>query len=47
MSNYASLVAEDEDDVRKLLVDAFEISGFDAVGVIDGAEAVNFSGCSY
>ena len=40
MSNYAILVAEDEDDVRKLLVDAFEISGFDAVGVIDGAEAV-------
>lgn len=40
VSNYMILVAEDEDDVRKLLVDAFELSGFDAVGVPDGAEAV-------
>ena len=41
VSNYMILVAEDEDDVRKLLVDAFQLSGFfDAVGVPDGAEAV-------
>jgi two-component system alkaline phosphatase synthesis response regulator PhoP len=40
VSNYMVLVAEDESDVRKLLVDAFELSGFDAVGVEDGAEAV-------
>jgi two-component system alkaline phosphatase synthesis response regulator PhoP len=40
MDNLLILVAEDEEDVRKLLVDAFELSGFDAVGVADGAQAV-------
>ena len=40
MQNLKILIAEDEADVRKLLVDAFELSGFDAVGVADGAEAV-------
>ena len=40
MENLLILIAEDEADVRKLLVDAFEINGFDAVGVADGVEAV-------
>lgn len=40
MENLQILIAEDEADVRKLLVDAFELSGFDAVGVEDGVEAV-------
>jgi DNA-binding response OmpR family regulator len=34
------LIAEDEDDVRKLIIDAFEMSGFEVFGVCDGAEAV-------
>ena len=40
MKNLQILVAEDELDVRKLLVDAFELSGYDVVGVEDGAVAV-------
>ena len=40
MKNLQILIAEDEADVRKLLIDAFELSGFDVVGVEDGAEAV-------
>jgi DNA-binding response OmpR family regulator len=34
------LVAEDEDDVRELIVSVFEFSGFDVIGVPDGAAAV-------
>ena len=44
MENLLILVAEDEDDVRKLLVDALEISGFDVVSVPDGAAAVAEAG---
>jgi DNA-binding response OmpR family regulator len=40
VTNLLILIVEDEGDVRKLLVDAFKLSGFDAVGVPDGAEAV-------
>jgi DNA-binding response OmpR family regulator len=34
------LVAEDELDVRELILRAFEFSGFDVVGVPDGEQAV-------
>lgn len=40
MNNLLILIAEDQDDVRKLLVDAFQLNGFDAIGVVDGVEAV-------
>jgi CheY-like chemotaxis protein len=40
MSNPLILVAEDETDVRTLLVEAFRFSGFSVVEVSDGAEAV-------
>ena len=46
MNNPLILIAEDQDDVRKLLVDAFQLSGFDAVGVVDGVEAVAQAGKS-
>ncbi len=34
------LVAEDEEDVRELMVEAFRFNGFHVVGVPDGEEAV-------
>jgi CheY-like chemotaxis protein len=40
MSNPLILVAEDEADVRTLLVEAFSFSGFSVVEVPDGAQAV-------
>ena len=45
MNNPLILIAEDQDDVRKLLVDAFQLSGFDAI-VVDGVEAVAQAGKS-
>ena len=41
MSNYSILVAEDEDDVRDVLVRILEFSGFEVVSVSDGQQAVD------
>lgn len=35
------LVAEDEKDIRELIMLTLQFSGFEVVGVIDGAEAVH------
>jgi DNA-binding response OmpR family regulator len=37
------LVAEDEEDVRELIVSVFEFSGFDVVEAPNGAEAVDLA----
>lgn len=39
-SKLSILVAEDEEDVRELMVEAFRFNGFQVIGVPDGEEAV-------
>lgn len=40
MADFSILIAEDEDEVREMFVKALEVSDFNAVGVADGAKAV-------
>ena len=40
MTSHSILVAEDEEDVREVIVRVLELSGYEVVGVADGEDAV-------